>query len=263
MDAIQIRSLGDELYAALRASHTVAPLTDRHPEITKEDAYQIQRHLIARRENDGERIVGKKIGLTSEPVQKMLGVSEPDFGFLMDRMQIMNGSNVSLKATGLIQAKSEGEIAFVLSSDLSGTNLTRDDVLAATECVLPCFEIVDSRVSDWKIKIQDTIADNASCGVFVLGDSRVSPYAIDLAAAKLEVRKNGSLAASGLGSAVQGHPAEAVAWLANTLGHFGVPFRKGEIILSGALAAMVPVVAGDQFELDIHGIGSASINFSA
>ena len=263
MDAVQIRNLGDELYAALRAPHTVAPLTDRYPEITKEDAYRIQRYLIARRETDGERIVGKKIGLTSEPVQKMLGVSEPDFGFLMDRMQLANGATVSLASVGLMQAKAEGEIAFVLSRDLSGTNLTREDVLAATECVLPCFEIVDSRVRDWKIKIQDTIADNASCGVFVLGDSRVDPNTIDLAAAKLEIRKNGALAASGLGSAVQGHPAEAVAWLANTLGHFGVPFRKGEIILSGALAAMVPVVAGDQFELSIHGIGSAAINFSA
>jgi 2-oxopent-4-enoate/cis-2-oxohex-4-enoate hydratase len=263
MEAALIRQLGDELHVALRAPHMLAPLTERHATITNEDAYQIQRRLIERREADGERIVGKKIGLTSEAVQKMLGVGEPDFGFLMDRMQYANGAAISLKAAGLMQAKAEGEIALVLGSDLSGSNITREQVLDATAYVSPCFEIVDSRVRDWKIRIQDTIADNASCGVFVLGEGRVDPRSLDLAAVKLELRKNGALAVSGLGSAVQGHPAEAVAWLANMLGRFGVPLRKGEVILSGALAAMVPVAAGDRFDLSISGLGDAAVSFSA
>jgi 2-oxopent-4-enoate/cis-2-oxohex-4-enoate hydratase len=263
MEADLIRTLGDELHAALRAPHMIAPLTERYADITKEDAYQIQRRLIERRVGDGERIIGKKIGLTSEVVQKMLGVSEPDFGFLLDRMPYANGAAISLKAAGLMQAKAEGEIAFVLGSDLTGTAITREQVLDATAYVSPCFEIVDSRVRDWKIKIQDTIADNASCGVFVLGDARVAPRSLDLAAVKLELNRNGALAVSGLGLAVQGHPAEAVAWLANMLGRFGVPFRKGEIILSGALAAMVPIAAGDRFDLSISGLGIASVSFSA
>jgi 2-oxopent-4-enoate/cis-2-oxohex-4-enoate hydratase len=118
-------------------------------------------------------------------------------------------------------------------------------VLAATQWVAPCFEIVDSRIDDWQIRIQDTVADNASCGVFALGTQRIDPRELDLAAVHMQLLKNGQPAGSGLGSAVQGHPCAAVAWLANTLGELGIPFRRGEIILSGALAPLVPVVAGD------------------
>ena len=150
-----------------------------------------------------------------------------------------------------------------LKSDLQGPGITAADVLRATAFVMPCFEIVDSRIRDWKIRIQDTVADNASCGVFVLGKDRVKPHALDLAAVKMDIRKNGAHIASGLGSAVQGHPATAVAWLANTLGRFGIPFLAGEVILSGSLAPLLPAVPGDRFEMSIAGIGTASIGFEA
>lgn len=255
-------SLGDELYEALRARRTLAPLTERVPGIDIDDAYNISLHFLHRRTADGEALIGKKIGVTSKAVQDMLGVHRPDFGFLTDRMQVADGADVSIAKAGLIQPRAEGEIAFVLKKDLKGPNITEDQVLDATDYVCPCFEIVDSRIHDWKIRIQDTVADNASCGVFVLGEARVAPKSLDLAAVQLDIRKNGAHIASGLGSAVQGHPATAVAWLANTLARYGIPFLKGEIILSGSLAPLLPVVAGDRFEMSLTGIGDATISFS-
>ena len=208
-------------------------------------------------------MIGKKIGVTSKPVQDMLGVHQPDFGFLTDTMEVADGSSVSLTKAGLIQPRAEGEIAFVLKKDLRGPGITEEQVLDATDFVVPCFEIVDSRIRDWKIKIQDTVADNASCGVFVLGNSRIAPRKLDLAAVKMEIHKNGMHVASGIGAAVQGHPATAVTWLANTLGKFGIPFLAGEIILSGSLAPLLPAAPGDRFEMSLSGIGNASIAFEA
>lgn len=255
------RQLAERLYQALREGKAIAPLTATDS-LTLDDAYHISLAMLKRREADGERIVGKKIGVTSRAVQEMLGVHQPDFGFLTDRMHVEDGANISLRGSNLIQPRAEGEIAFILKHDLLGPGVTREAVLEATEAVVPCFEIVDSRIQNWQIAIQDTIADNASCGVFVLGHNRIPPSALDLAAARLDMSRNGELHSSGLGSAVQGHPAEAVAWLANTLGAFGMPLRAGEIILSGSLVPLVPVQAGDHFELTIEGIGSASISFS-
>jgi 2-oxopent-4-enoate/cis-2-oxohex-4-enoate hydratase len=257
-----IAALGDELYAALRARSVVAPLTTRELPIEIDDAYGVSLHMLEKRKADGERIIGKKIGVTSKPVQDMLGVHQPDFGFLTDRMRVADGTTAGLAATGLIQPRAEGEIAFVLKRDLRGPGVTEEQVLDATDYVSPCFEIVDSRIRDWKIRIQDTIADNASCGVFVLGAARVAPRAVDLAAVRMEICKNGAAIASGLGSAVQGHPATAVAWLANTLGRYGIPFLAGEIILSGSLAPLLPIVPGDRFEMTLSGIGGASIGFA-
>jgi len=177
-------------------------------------------------------------------------------------MQFEDGATVSMSRAGLIQPRAEGEIAFMLKSDLQGPGVTREHVMAATEWVAPCFEIVDSRIDDWKIKIQDTVADNASCGVFVIGRQRIDPNTLDLAAASMQMWKNGEPAGQGLGSAVQGHPAEAVAWLANTLGAFGIPFKAGEIILSGSLAPLVPARAGDRFTMAIEGMGECTIAFS-
>jgi len=259
----QIEEYGLELYRALRTATAVEPLTDRTPSITIDEAYRVQSVLNRLRvERDGERVIGKKIGVTSKAVQDMLGVRQPDFGFLLDRMQVPDGSTLSLSKLGLIQPRAEGEIAFVLRDALQGPGVTAEQVLDATAYVSPCFEIVDSRIRDWKIAIEDTVADNASCGVFVFGADRVPPRALDLAAVRMEIRKNGALAATGLGSAVQGHPAAAVAWLANTLGAFGIPFEAGEVILSGSLAPLLNAAAGDRFDLVLDGLGSASIAFT-
>jgi 2-oxopent-4-enoate/cis-2-oxohex-4-enoate hydratase len=257
-----IRQLGDELYDALRLRRTLVPLTDRHDHLSVEDAYHVSLHMLSRREADGEKVIGKKIGVTSKPVQDMLNVHQPDFGFLTDAMHYPDGADISLAEAGLMQPRAEGEIAFMLKADLQGPGVTREDVLAATAWVAPCFEIVDSRIQDWRIRIQDTVADNASCGVFVIGEQHTDPAGIDLAAVRMKMSLNGEPAGEGLGSAVQGHPAEAVAWLANTLGSFGIPFRAGEIILSGSLAPLVPARAGDRFEMEIEQLGRCSFSFS-
>ncbi len=255
-----ITQLGDELYAALSICTTLEPLTSRYPDITIDDAYHVQQRMVQRRLEAGESVVGKKIGVTSKAVMDMLGVYQPDFGYLLSGM--VYGEGQSIPGSSLIQPKAEGEIAFILRKDLLGPGITNAEVLAATECVMPCFEIVDSRIRDWKIKIQDTVADNASCGVFVLGDRAVSPRAVDLFTCGMVLEKNGEVIGTGAGAAALGSPVNAVAWLANTLGRLGIPLKAGEVILSGALAAMAPAQAGDNFRVSIGGIGSCSVRFT-
>lgn len=261
LDKAAIARYGDELYAALRGRHTVQPLTTREPRITIEDAYHVSLHMVNRRLADGERLIGKKIGVTSKAVQRMLDVHQPDFGYLTDRMVYDSGGEMPISSE-LIQPRAEGEIAFILKRDLIGPGVTHADVLRATECVLPCFEVVDSRVEDWKIKIQDTVADNASCGLFVLGHDAVSPRKVDLSVCGMVVEKNGEIISTGAGAAALGSPVTCVAWLANTLGRFGISLEAGEVVLSGSLVPLEPVVAGDFMRLEIGGIGSASVRFT-
>jgi 2-oxopent-4-enoate/cis-2-oxohex-4-enoate hydratase len=249
----------EELYAALRAGTVVPPLMGRDPSLTIDDAYAISLGILARREADGERVVGKKIGVTSKVVQDMLGVTQPDFGFLTDRMEV--GEVIDIKAHGLIQPRAEAEIAFILKSDLNGPGVTDADVLAATESIAPCFEIVDSRIKDWKIGIVDTVADNASCGVYRLGDARVDPKGLDLPGLHVKVTKNGAPLSEGYGSAVQGSPLTAVAWLANTLGRYGVVLKAGDVILSGSLVPLETARAGDVFEMALSSVGSCTLRF--
>jgi len=260
MDKQIIEQLGDELYDALCTQQTVAPLTDRHADITVQDAYHVSQRMVSRRVEAGEKIIGKKIGVTSAPVQEMLGVFQPDFGFLTDGMVFGDGGDIPI-AGHMIAPRAEGEIAFRLKADLVGPGVTEQDVLAATQSIMPCFEIVDSRIANWQIKIEDTVADNASCGVYVLGTNEVDPRDLDLANLHMKVYKNGELNCEGVSSAVQGNPLTAVAWLANTLGEFGIPFKAGEVILSGSLVPLIPVVAGDKMSLEIEGIGGCSCNF--
>jgi len=187
-------------------------------------------------------------------------VHQPDFGFLTDAMMFEDGADVPIGRL-LIQPRAEGEIAFVLARDLVGPGVTEQDAIAATRCVRPCFEIVDSRIRDWKIRIQDTVADNASSGVFVLGAAEIDPRSVDLKACRIDVHKNGAPLSQGVGSAALGSPAYCVAWLANTLSRFGIPLRAGEVVLSGSLVPLEPVRAGDRMHLEIEGIGSASARF--
>jgi 2-oxopent-4-enoate/cis-2-oxohex-4-enoate hydratase len=259
MDQSQIIQLGDELYEALSTGKTVTPLTSRGFEITIEDAYHIQQQMLSRRIAAGEKVIGKKIGVTSHAVMNMLGVHQPDFGYLLDGMVYNEGESIEMST--LIQPKAEGEIAFLLKSDLQGPGVTAADVLAATEGVMACFEIVDSRITDWKIKIQDTVADNASCGVFVLGDQLVDISNLDLALCGMVLEKNGEIVVTGAGAATMGHPVNAMVWLANTLGALGIALKAGDIVLSGAMGAMVPVKAGDSLRMAIGGIGGCSVRF--
>ena len=253
------KRLGRELHQALNDCTVLAPLSQRHPEITVADAYAIQQQLMKLRLAAGERVIGKKIGVTSQAVMDMLGVFQPDFGWLTDAMVYNEGEAIPMSR--LIQPKAEGEIAFVLRKTLKGPGVTVADVLAATEGVMACFEIVDSRIRDWKIKIQDTVADIASCGVFVLGDRLVDVRDVDLTTCGMVLEKNGEIVATGAGAAALGHPANAVAWLANTLGRLGMGLKAGEVVLSGSLAAMVPVKAGDNLRVTIGGIGGCSVRF--
>lgn len=255
----KIAGYGDELFDCMMSRSVVQPLSDREPDITIEDGYRISQHFLKRRlEGSGETVVGKKIGVTSDAVQSMLGVFEPDFGFLTDAMQVNEG-DVSIGH--LIQPRAEAEVAFRLGKSLMGPGITAEDVLAATESVLPCFEVVDSRIDDWRIKIQDTVADNASCGIYVIGSGEVDASDLDLAACKVTVMKNGEFLSEGLGSAVQGSPLAAVAWLANTFGNLGMSLEAGEIVLSGSLVPLEPIVPGDKMVMDIPGIGSTTANF--
>lgn len=250
---------GSELFAALRQQRTVPPLIARVPELTIDDAYAISLDFLRLRRAEGERVVGKKIGVTSKAVQDMLGVHQPDFGFLTDWMHV--DGDISVEQKKLIQPRAEAEIAFILRDGLKGPGITPADVIAATQAIAPCFEIVDSRIDDWKIGIVDTVADNASCGVFILGEARADPRDHDLPNLKVTVTKNGAPLSEGLGSAVQGDPAQAVAWLANTLGEYGVTLDAGDIILSGSLVPLEPAVAGDVFEMELHGVGGCTARF--
>lgn len=260
MDKQKIEHYGDELYQAFVSRRAVAPLLTREPEITLEDAYRIQERFVARRLAAGETIVGKKIGATSKPVQDFLGVYQPDFGMLTSAMVFQEGDTIDLSQ--LIQPKAEAELAFVLKHDLKGPGITAMDVIRATDYVVPCFEIVDSRITDWQIKIQDTVADNASCGVFVLGKTKGDPRKLDITLAGMVLEKNGELFSTGVGAAVQGSPANAVAWLANTLGALGIPFKAGEVILSGSQSSLVPVTDGDELVCTVGGLGSCRVKFS-
>jgi 2-oxopent-4-enoate/cis-2-oxohex-4-enoate hydratase len=251
---------GDELYAALRARTTVAPLTEREPGITIEDAYGISLRMLERRLEDGERVIGKKIGVTSKAVQRMLDVHQPDFGYLTDRMRCEDGQEMPI-GRELIQPRAEGEIAFLLRRTLRGPGVTNDDVLDATEAIYPCFEIVDSRVRDWKIRIQDTVADNASSGLFVLGKDGLDPRGFDFVTCGMVVWKNGEIISTGAGGAALGSPLTCVAWLANTLGAFGIALEAGEIVLSGSLVPLEPVRPGDRMRLAIGGLGGVSVDF--
>lgn len=251
-----------KLAAALKQAENncvaIDPISPGSPDLGIADAYKIQLLNIEKELADGRTITGKKIGLTSEAVQGMLGVNQPDFGHLLDHMAVKDGE---IKRNTLLQPKVEAEIAFVLKEDIHGPNATEEDVLAATDYVSAALEIVDSRISNWKIGIIDTVADNASSGRYIFSDKKVDPKTIDLKAISMDFYKNGEYVNSGKGSATLGDPLFCVAWLANTLFEYGVVLKKGEVILSGALSAMLPAEAGDDFTARFSELGEISVRF--
>ncbi|WP_017381890.1 2-keto-4-pentenoate hydratase [Paenisporosarcina sp. TG-14] len=248
-----------ELIEAEETRKGLLPLTDRDKGLTIEDAYQIQLETVKLKLAEGKRIIGKKVGLTSVAMQKMLNVDEPDYGHLFDNMQIENGATIRINS--MISPKVEAEIGFVLGEDLVGPNITYLDVMMATKYVVPTLEIIDSRVSDWKIKLIDTVADNGSSGKVVVGDEKTTLDLVDLRTTSMVLFKNMELQATGAGAAALGHPAHAVAWLANKLAEFGISLKKDELILPGALSGAVSVGSGDTIEARFGTLGSVTVHF--
>jgi 2-keto-4-pentenoate hydratase len=223
-------------------------------------AYAVQAAWVASRVAAGDGVAGRKIGLTNPAVQAQLGVDQPDFGTLLSGMNCPPGSPID---TGrLLQPRIEAEVAFVLARDLDVADPGPDDVLAATGAVVAALEIVDSRIAGWDISIVDTVADNASSGLFTLGPERRPPGGLDLAACPMRLWRGPAEVSTGSGAACLGHPAAAVAWLAITARSHGQPLRAGEIILSGALGPMVPVRPGDTFTAEIGGLGRVTAEFA-
>ena len=256
----EIAQLADSLYDARVNSRQCEPLTARAG-LSLRDAYSVSEINLKRRmEQEKVKLIGKKIGLTSRAVQKQLGVNEPDFGYLTSDMNVPMGEGVNISA--LMQPRVEGETAFVLKRTLRGPGITVADVIRATDFVLPCIEIIDSRVKDWKIKIEDTVADNASSALLVLGTQPVRLRSLNLRDAGMALRVNGEVVSAGSGAACLDHPALAVAWLANKLGEFGVSLRAGEVILSGAFGPVIPVRGGEHVEVEISGLGKTFCFFS-
>ena len=254
-----VENLAETLIEAERSKQPITPFTKIYPELSAEVAYRIQLEVIQKKLNAGRKIIGKKVGLTSKAMQSMLGVTEPDYGHLLDDMRVSDGALVE---TGeMISPKIEAEIGFILGEEIKGPNITFLDVLMATEYVTPTLEIIDSRIEDWKIQLADTVADNGSSAKVVVGQSRTKIEEIDLRTVGMVLYKNGKLAATGAGAAALGHPAQAIAWLANKLSEFDITLKAGELILPGALSKAIEVQKEDTISAHFGDLGSVSVTF--
>lgn len=247
MMSVNLIEWSSKISQAEKTRQGIAPLTEQIDSLSLKDAYSIQLEQVHRKVNEGDHITGKKIGLTSLAMQQLLKVDEPDYGHLLASMAITN--NV-LDCSECIKPRVEAEIAFVMKEDLIGPNVTLEQVLAATDYVVASLEVVDSRIKDWKIKLLDTIADNASSAKYVLGDQKKQIDEIDLPTVEMNFYKNGELINSGKGTDVLGNPAACVVWLVNRLADFNIGLKKGEVILSGALSAALDASPGDEFVAD-------------
>src|SRR5690625_3562517 len=243
-----------ELLEAETSVKEIVAFTDRDDSITAEDAYYIQLETVKLKEAQGKKVIGKKVGLTSKAMQEMLQVDEPDYGHLFEDMTVKNGDIVDIKS--MVAPRIEAEIGFILKDDLVGPNITFLDVIMATDYVVPTLEIIDSRIEDWKIKLIDTVADNGSSAKVVIGDQKKNLEEVDLRLNGMILSKNDDIIATGAGAAALGHPAEAIAWLANKLSEFDITLKKGELILPGALSGAVAVEAGDDITADFGTLGT-------
>jgi 2-keto-4-pentenoate hydratase len=252
-------TIAHALWKAEVEADPIEPLfpADQSPSLT--DAYRIQTAGLELRLREGDRVVGRKVGLTSPAMQEMLGVDQPDFGYLLDSMVVSSGSTI--ETDRLIAPRVEGEIAFFLDADLAGPEVDSEQVLRATSAIGPALEVIDSRIVDWRIAIADTIADNASSGMAILGE-KVSLGDLDLASVELSLDVDGEVV-TGRGDAVLGHPAAAVAWLANALAEFGgESLAAGQVVLPGAMAKAVAVARGSTARASFAGIGDVVANFN-
>ena len=260
MLTVQVRDeLAAELAEAERSRVAISPLTTTNLDIDVVDAYEIQLINIRQRVAEGARVIGHKVGLSSKAMQEMMGVDEPDYGHLLDEMQVFEDRPVP--AARYLYPRVEVEVGFVLADDLAGEGCTEDDVLAATAAFAPAIELIDTRIKDWKIKLCDTIADNASSAGWVLGEARVSPKDIDIASIDAVLTRNGEVVAKGRSDAVLGNPVTAVAWLARKVDSFGVRLRAGDIVLPGSCTKAFDATPGDDFVADFDGLGSVHLSF--
>jgi len=254
------QTIADELATAYRTRQAIAPLSETDPDLTIDDAYEIQLAQVSRWVADGAVVKGYKVGLTSQAMQQQLGVSQPDFGHLTGTMFHLEHSPID--ASGFLQPKIEPEIAFVLKGEIRGPGVNVAEAIQAVDFVVPALELIDSRIVDWRIGIVDTIADNASsCGV-ILGSKPTRLDQVDLTTVACDLFMDSTLTASGVGSAVLGSPINALVWLANTLGERGIVFRPGDVILPGSLTASYPVASGSVAHAEFAGLGTVTAVFA-
>ena len=254
---INFQAVAETLFDSFESKQAIPALTETYPSITVEDAYQIQSELVRIHQKNGRTVVGNKIGLTSEGIQKQLNVYEPDFGVIFSDFICENGTEVD--RSQMISPRIEAEIAFILEKDLKGPNLNVMDVLAATKAVFPSFEIIDSRVKDWKIKISDTVADNGSHWGTVLGNQISSVDQLDLRHIGLVLERDGKVLGTAAGAAVLNHPARSVAWLANKLAGWGETLKAGSIVLSGSFTPAFDLLPGHYKATFGEGLSSVEV----
>ncbi len=262
MDKKLYTKLAKELLKASDEVRVIPQFTDTYPDITKEDAYAVQKELIRLRTERGEHIIGKKIGLTSQAMMNLMGVFEPDYGVITNYGLIEDGSTLDMSK--LIVPHFETEIIFMLNKALDKDVITYADVIEATEGVLPGLEIVDSRFGKIRVKIQDTIADTASYGRILVGGTKLIPLNdLDISLVPMVAFRNGKFTASGCSAAVMdGNPIRSVLWLARKMKEQGTPLQAGELVLSGSFIAMQPIEPGDRIEVDFGPLGHVHLNAS-
>lgn len=258
--ATDVQRLADALRHAEEAREPIPPLTETDPALEVEDAYAIQTANVECRLGAGGVIVGRKIGITSKPMQEMLGVSEPDYGALLADMGVDDGGDVSLGT--LIQPKIEAEIAFLMGEDLTGPGITATRAMPAVAGVLPALEIIDSRIADWRIGLVDTVADNASAARFAVGTKLTPLPGLDLRLEGMALYRDGTPVETAAGAAVLGNPLHAVAWLANKLAEFGTRLKAGDVVLAGAMHRALPVAGGEVYRADFASLGSVTVSFA-
>lgn len=254
-----LEKIAAELRTAEAIKIPIAPLTEQIPEITVQDAYDIQMINAKYRLAKGAKLIGRKVGLTSLAMQKMLAVNEPDYGCIFDNMIYEQETDIALD--NFIQPKIEAELAFLLKQDIKGPRTTILDVFQAVEYVVLVFEIIDSRIENWKLKIQDTVADNGSSGGVIISSSFAKLENLKLAQLGLTIRKNGAVVAMGTGAAVMGNPLRPLSWLANKLSAAGSYLKKGDLILAGSFTQALNIEKNDYFEAEFDHLGSVRAIF--